>query len=432
MSSKRKSLPGPDDLIAIHTAQHEVTSSPASHDLIELALAVTLTEPIAISLIAPPVWLIFVGPPSGDKTATASRISKMGHVYSLDSMTENVFNSGYVDPEGKPAEQLLDKINGKCVFFKDLTTLFSLRDDVVKRILGDLNSIYDGEFIRATGTIGTIRTKPRFSVVGCITSLALKRHQTHLSTIGTRFLFYRIPGLSTEMEREGFDILWDGGEKRKNAMEALTRRVTDYGNELNDILKSKKVQFAPEQRRHKDQIERMARLIVRSRGVISGSVHHDEAGKRVYERAEEVQVEHPFRAIQQLRVLGRALALVHTRLVITDHEVEMLRRVVLSSVTKDREKVLRLFQDQNNLDGEGNLKEKLCSERTGMCESWSRGMLRELEILGILEKSSGGYIPKDEFKELLRTPVEPLDHLLNLAPDDATQLSPVGSTQLPP
>ena len=56
--------------------------------------------------------------------------------------------------KGKPASKdLLPQLDGKCLIIKDLTTFFPMRDDKVTKILGDLQSIYDGEY-KATGTLG--------------------------------------------------------------------------------------------------------------------------------------------------------------------------------------------------------------------------------------------------------------------------------------
>lgn len=99
-------------------------------------------------------------------------------------------------------------------------------------------------------------------------------------------------------------------------------------------------------------------------------------------------------------------------------------------MTEGREKILRLFQNSECLDEEGKLSVHGCKAGTGLSESWCRGKLEELEWLGILLKSEGGYVPRAEFDDLLRTPVMPLDHLENLAPDGNAPLLPEGGTQL--
>jgi hypothetical protein len=59
----------------------------------------------------------------------------------------------------------------------------------------------------------------------------------------------------------------------------------------------------------------------------------------------EIQREEPFRALSQLRVLAIALAIVHQRSEVTEHELELCRRVVLSSMPYDRSLILALFQN---------------------------------------------------------------------------------------
>lgn len=69
--------------------------------------------------------MMFAGDPSSGKTEGI-----FAGVYSLDTLTENSFLSGYVDKDGKKLDkQFLDVVNGHYLLIKDLTTLFSMRED---------------------------------------------------------------------------------------------------------------------------------------------------------------------------------------------------------------------------------------------------------------------------------------------------------------
>jgi hypothetical protein len=70
----------------------------------------------------------------------------------LDTLTAESFMSGAVSKQGAEATKLLPQLHEKCLVVKDLTALFSMKHDLVRKILGDLQSIYDGEYSKAIGT----------------------------------------------------------------------------------------------------------------------------------------------------------------------------------------------------------------------------------------------------------------------------------------
>jgi hypothetical protein len=130
------------------------------------------------------VWLMIPGSPSGGKTTTVSAIRGPLFVY-IDNLTENALASGYV-PKGRmpKKENLLARLQdtkAAALVIKDLTTLFSKKEDKVKEIIGDLVSIYDGEYTKWTGTVGQIRYEARFAIVACVTPTALEEHYRYMS-----------------------------------------------------------------------------------------------------------------------------------------------------------------------------------------------------------------------------------------------------------
>ena len=205
-------------LADMHTLQEELTSSPHSHDELELALATTTSLGVSEQDNTALVWLLIVGVPSSDKTATVLLLRDSPQTFYLDTLTENSFVSGFTESQpGKKAHQdLLPLLDGKCLIVKDLTTLFSLREDRIKKILGDLQSIYDGEYAKATGTVGVKRYQSRFACVGCITPLALAKHHNYMSSIGSRFLYYHIPPLTAEERGGGFERSWTLAQHGRN------------------------------------------------------------------------------------------------------------------------------------------------------------------------------------------------------------------------
>ncbi|MCH8041033.1 MAG: hypothetical protein IH977_11920 [Nitrospinae bacterium] len=395
----------------IHALQDELTSSPSSHDVMELILATATSLDICLADDTPLVWFIVSGNPGSDKTQTVFSLKGALNAYFLDTLTAQSFISGYINEQtGKPADDLLPKLDGKCLVIKDLTSLFSEREEKVKAVLGALQSIYDGAYARAIGTRGTVEYDSHFSIIGCITPLALRKHHRYMSLIGSRFLINRVLPLSAEEIEEGFAIVWDT-PNRKALIQRLQALVVEH---VEDIFTSSH-QISPETPEQQESINRLAQLLAKGRSVIySGRTPSEDGSQGGYEIG-NIQTEEPWRGVYQLRNLGRALTRVHGRSRITSHELELLRRVVLSSISVDWGEVLGQFRQHP--DG---FTVQLCAQGIGKSEPWVRHLLKELEATKIIhadrEKASAiYYLPGPEFKEFLVQPIDPLDHSLDLS-----------------
>src|SRR5262249_13224160 len=147
----------------------------------------------------------------GDKTATVLVFKDTRGIQCVDTLTENALVSGYKPERGEVRQPdllgLMERNGASALLVKDFTTVFSQKDDRVKKFLGELQSIYDGEFVKATGTVGLLAYETRFAIIGCITPIALAKHHKYMSAIGPRFLFYRVPRLTSSERAAGFAVL---------------------------------------------------------------------------------------------------------------------------------------------------------------------------------------------------------------------------------
>jgi predicted transcriptional regulator len=406
-------------LLRIHALQDELTSSPYSHDIIELAIATVISLPISQQDETALVWLLIVGPPSSDKTSSVLLLKTASGIYYVDSVTENFLASGYRDQKGNRAPDLLKELDGKCLFIKELSTVFSMKSEKVRKFLGDLQAIFDREYHKLTGTLGKVGGQAAFSIVACVTPSALVEHHEYMAKIGSRFLMYQVPQLTEEERQTGLEILWDESETRKQRLGELRELVAAHAKDLMDSPTA----LEPETREQRQIINRLAELMAHGRTVLRGQQLVDpDTGEKKYE-PEMVQREEPFRVQQQLRTLARALARVHVRSRITDHELELVRRVALGSLAADRARVLALVPDHPQ-----GLTVETCATGIGKGKGRARQLLNELALVGLLAKrpreSTGGrpetvYQPAPKFADLLTRPFKPLDHLLDLSqPED--------------
>jgi hypothetical protein len=385
----------------IHGFQYELTSSPWSHDVLELAMAAATSLPLSERDETALLWLIIVGVPSSDKTWTVQLLKDDPGCYWVDSVTENFLASGYRSATGERAPSMLAALDQKCFAVKDLTTIFSLRAEKVTKFLGDLQAIYDREYVKLTGTVGAVGGKAAFTMLACVTPEALANHQHYMSQIGSRFGFYRTPRLTDRERDEGLDRTLNTGRKPK--MEALRALVREH---LAEVRRAP-VELEPESPKVREATKTLADLLARGRGI----VRHDPGTRQI----EGTQIEEPFRAHQMLLTLVRALARVHGRTVVTGHEIELARRVVLSTIPVDRGEVLGLLPECPE-----GFTAKVCAPRIGKGEPRAKELLDELVAVGLLTQergvSAGGrppthYRPIDRFAELVTRPVVPMVHL---------------------
>jgi len=405
------------NLYRIHAALDELSS--AGHDLIELVLATSVSLPMTQAVKDALVWLLVVGAPSSDKTNQVTLLRDMPHVYFLDTLTENAFITGYIPEDGQPPKDLLAELDQRCLVVKELGAIFSLKAELIRKVLGDLQAIYDGQFAKFTGTRGLVEHRAAFPFIGCVTPLALNQHQRYMAAIGPRFLFYRVLPLTEQQVQHGFELSWQP-EGRRQRLDELRRLVSAYGWQCYHA----KRMLQPETPEIRTRLNELALFLSYGRAVILTERHQQqgEEGKTytVYEHTGQ-QREEPFRALQQLRGLARSLAVVHARDHITDHEMELLRRVVLSSMPPDRADALLLFQQGNpHLRSDGGLTRRAASEALKRSYNQAKRLLQELENLGLAESAQEGeskervYYPAECFKHLITAPLAPLDHLLDM------------------
>ena len=290
---------------------------------------------------------------------------------------------------------------------KDLTTLFSMRDDKVKKILGELSSIFDGSFHKHTGTRGAIDyTDIAFSMIACITTAALSDHHRYLSTIGPRFLTYASLPLNQPEREAGFDLLHKSNGNRKAKRQQLRQLVATLGNQ---ILATPVSPMSIPDHLFKD-LTCLATLLACGRSAITYRINEGSYKREI----EHIQTEEPWRAFQQLQNLAFSLAHIHGRSTVTPHEMELVRRVALFSMPHDRSEVLRLFGQYPH-----ELSVDCCATGINKSESRARQLLDELHQVKLVSKISGTnnkhtYYPANEYAELVCKPIQPIDHILEV------------------
>ena len=138
-----------------------------------------------------------------------------------------------------------------------------------------------------------------------------------------------------------------------------------------------------------------------------------------------IQIEKPFRALQQLRAMLISLARIHHRDMPTEHEKELLRRIVLGSGPNDRVKALALFRNPE-VAKNGKLTVSACAEGINKAYNRAKAILEELQALEVLKrydfddgdpakgKDKHHWKPVPEFFDIITKPYVELDHIADL------------------
>jgi len=382
-------------LADVHWAREDIISSPYCGDVMEIALATALNAKRSEDGL---LWQLVIGEPSTGKTETVMGVKQEPIVTFLDSLTDKAFITGFVDGNGNSPPDLLKDLDGKCLTIKDLAPLFSSREKIVKGVLGAMVSIYDGSYARQTGTRQRIEYEARFSFIGCITPQGIQNHQRYMREMGSRFLFYRVPPLTEHEEKEGMDRIMND-PIRKDKIEHYRLLCSSY---LHQLVDSQLPAIIPTLDQ-KEMLQNTALLVSRGRAVGIG-----------FSSDEGFQKEGPFRLLSQFKALAINLAHTHQRSVITAHEMELVRRVALSTIPPNRMSILALFQNPSNLTSTNGLTVTGC-KNAGMAQTTAQELLDELVALEILRKDTSqkahGYTPVPEFAEIVSWPVDPLDHI---------------------
>jgi hypothetical protein len=241
----------------LHNTLGEIISSPYCSDVLELTLATVLNASKRDDGL---VWVFIIGEPSTGKTETVEGVRHEPTVYFLDSLTVKAFITGLVNQDGISPTDLLSELDRKCLLVKDLTPLFSGRDEITRSVLGQMVSIYDGSFARKTGTREKVEYKSRFSFVACITPKGMEKHVRYIQEMGSRLLFYRLPSLNAEQQNLGMNRMFENGKR--------TAKVETYRKLCSSFIHEKLATDLPEvqiSEEYRERLKQMAQLLAKGR-----------------------------------------------------------------------------------------------------------------------------------------------------------------------
>lgn len=220
----------PEDMLSIDILQKEVEKIflLADKGVVKMVIATIVANRMDLD----PVWLMLVAPPSGGKTEMIAGVSGLDFVYPISDLTVNTFASGQ-KKAGKETSLLL-KINNGIMTFKDFTSVLSKNKDAKKEIMGQLREIFDGEYVKRTGTGDDIIWRGKVGAIAGATEV-IYRHLEEMSAMGDRFIMYNITQPDRlEVSRRALANSGDMHEKREHMKACFTHFINVVFDSLED------------------------------------------------------------------------------------------------------------------------------------------------------------------------------------------------------
>jgi len=363
----------------------------------------SIMSQILIKEITNPFSLVLVDVPSAGKTIAINFFSEIdGLTYATDKFTPASFvsNAANVSKEKLPDIDLLPRLKYKMFLLRDLSTLFSKREDDLNECLGLLTRVLDGEGLNAdTGVHGQRHYAGEylFMILAGSTPIPPKVWKM-MGNLGSR-LFFLSMGAREKSEEELADQITTLAYKEK---ELICRSITK--NFLYTLWH--KYPEGVDWDRNKDKkeykiiIARCARLLAKLRGVINVWQERAEEGRVEYSYYSPV-VEKPDRINQLFYNLCRGHALVCDRTQINQEDLKLIVELAIDSCPTMRARLFRKLIENNGEMRTGDVEVALqCSKPTALKE------METLKILGVC------YINQDSYGE-----VGGQENILHLAKD---------------
>jgi hypothetical protein len=174
----------------------------------DIGLVHTQLGTIAGNLIpdADPVWLMEIGGSGWGKTENLQSASGLPFVHVAATLTEAALLSGTPRKEKATDAKggLLREIGTFGVLIlKDFTSILSMHRDARAAVLAAFRELYDGSWTRHVGVDGgrKLGWSGKIGIIAGVTS-TIDRHHTVISTMGERFIFYRLEQPDEEQQAQ--------------------------------------------------------------------------------------------------------------------------------------------------------------------------------------------------------------------------------------
>jgi hypothetical protein len=353
---------------------------------LEAALATAAT--LLLESNANPVALILNGSPSSGKTTVADMLADHVRCYRSDNFTIASFVSQAANRERKDLEKvdLLPRIRHRMLVTPELAPIFRGKEDELSQRFAILTRVLDGQgLLTDSGTHGQrgYRGDYLFAWLGCTTPFETKVWRV-MAQLGSR-LFFLLMDDQAEPTVEDLVALDEERPYRerlalcKTAAEQFLTDLFDAWGGVRGVTWDAHADPEPVRR----QIARLATAL---------AVMRSDPGRDGWVEVAPAKREVPLRAYAVLGNLARGRALVHGRRQLTQDDVPLVARVVVSSMPTERGRVFAALSRNEGVPltvGEVQAALGVRHRET------ARRVMTELDGLGIMEFGKGPGDPSE-------------------------------------
>lgn len=350
-------------------------------------IGLSIISQILITEITNPFALVLVDVPSAGKTITINFFSEINELtYASDKFTPASFvsNASNVKKEKLAEIDLLPRLKYKMFLIRDLSTIFSKRDDDLNECLGLLTRVLDGEGLNTDSGIHGQRQyvgEYLFMILAGSTPIP-PRVWKMMGNLGSRLFFLNM-GVKEKSEEELAEQLTTLAykEKEKACRIATKGFLYTLWNKYPDGVDWNK---SADKQEDKIIIARCAQLLAKLRGVINIWKDKSEDGE-VYNYTQPV-IEKPDRINQLFYNLCRGHALVCGRTQINQEDLRLIVELAVDSAPTIRAKLFRkLLENEGTITTSEVMSALNCSRPTALKE------MEALKILGL------GYLTDESY-----------------------------------
>lgn len=195
-----------------------------------------------------PVWTSVIAPSSGGKTTILAPLEALQICFFLNDLTEKTLVSGY--KVGGKEYSVLKLADRRVIVIPDLTTILAKNPQSKAEILGQLRQVYDGDFVKYTGT-GKIVWKGKIGMLmGC--TPAIYKELEGARAMGERFVYFTMQVPSDE------EVADKIAKVKKSSQEITAIVMPTYKGYIDDLYEwMEKVKYTNEIKLTPEQEERL-------------------------------------------------------------------------------------------------------------------------------------------------------------------------------
>ena len=342
--------------------------------------------------------VVLVGPPSTAKTTVLDFFNIEGLTHKLDAFSAKAMVSHFAaasESELAKKVDMLPQIKHKVVIVADLSPMFSKRVDDLTENIGILTRVLDGQgYISHSGVHGQRGEHGdyRFGLIAATTPIGGQVWRV-MSSLGPRLMLFDMPVHKASISEQRQDMIatYTYQDKVAACREVVSDLLVKVWNDNGARVGGVHWDRAADPPEVLDRIIQLAEL-----GVVLRSVTAKDKviTSTEYEYSPSVS-EGPARYRQSLYNLARGHAMVQGRRNLTEEDLEIPKRIVLSTGPVERLRLLRHMIDHDTLKSINT-----AGDIIGHAWNTAQIVLLQMMQLGVIRHGSEDYYLAPEYEWL--------------------------------